>query len=371
MASFDDMPDRLALVASAASPDYFEKTIDVGGAPINQPAKRLQLVLAADKFPFARSASFYSPAKWDVVAEFLHGVTSAGVTFEAETDRRHHSLIAEDEKACVVLELADRYENEYTVTVAALTRDDATKWLAAIAELLPGYPPPPPPEPLPYNVIPVQFWMQGPTGVATSRRRNITVTDWADIEDNYSMSVRSELANLAKMDGPSGGKLVLLHGPAGSGKTRMILSMLSQWRSWCTASVVTDTDRFFDDATYLNSILFNSEGYGNWLALVLEDADEYIAVSGRQNKSQSISRLLNMADGIVGQGLNLLTIMTTNVAVDELNPAVVRPGRCLANIEVGAFPVAEANAWLAAKGSTATVEEDSTLATLYATLATR
>ncbi len=187
------------------------------------------------------------------------------------------------------------------------------------------------------------------------------------------MSVRNDLEQLATMETAAGGKLILLHGPPGTGKTRLLLSLMSEWRDWCSASVVTDTDRFFGDPTYLNSLVFNAEGARDWMMLILEDADEFIAVSARDNKGQAISRLLNLADGIVGQGLNLLIVMTTNVDVNELNPAIVRPGRCLANVNVGPFPHAEANAWMVDHDASHTFDAETdppTLAQMYHVLST-
>lgn len=366
----DELPDEWpALVASAGS-EYFQPMIDVGSSPVHVPSTRLQAALAARTYPYAESGRWWSHTGWDEVVSFVHDVTekagSAGVTFEAQ-GRSMRSALAEAPDALIVCEHDSR---EWTITVAANTRSTARKWLNAIGALLPEPPPPPPPEPLPYNVIPVRFWMRNPnTGEAMSRRRDITVQPWDEIEANYSLGVRSELAKLARMSNPAGGKLALFHGSPGTGKSRLLLSLMSEWRDWCTASVVTDTDRFFGDPTYLNSLIFNMEGHRQWLLLVVEDADEYLAVGSREAKGQSIARLLNIADGIVGQGLNILTILTTNVAVDELNPAIVRPGRCLANVNVGAFPASEASQWLTDRGKPGVeFDNDVTLATLYQTL---
>lgn len=373
MKSFATMNDPEPVVASAANPGYYDAVMDVGAAPIYVPAKRLQASLANEVFPLARSAEFYSLTEWDEVASFLEGNADLTISFEATSGGRKFAMFAANDTAALAVEMARRYdENEWSITVAADTRTTATKWLDAMAALLPEPPPPPPPPERPFNVIPVRFWMKNPhTGGAMSRWRDITVTRFDEIAGNYPSGTRAELSRLATMDQVSGGKLILLHGPAGTGKTRSLLSLMSEWRDWCSSSVVTDTDRFFGDPTYLNSLVFESDGVRDWMALILEDADEYIATAARENKGQSIARLLNLADGIVGQGLNLLFVMTTNVDVAELNPAIIRPGRCLANINVGPFPPSEANGWLADRGSSHTFDadgEEPTLAAMYAAL---
>jgi hypothetical protein len=59
----------------------------------------------------------------------------------------------------------------------------------------------------------------------------------------------------------------------------------------------------------------------------------------------------------------VLVAITTNEDIRSLHPAVVRPGRCLAQIEVGPLAPAEAAAWL---GTVGDVTAPLTLADLYA-----
>jgi hypothetical protein len=56
--------------------------------------------------------------------------------------------------------------------------------------------------------------------------------------------------------------------------------------------------------------------------------------------------LLNLTDGLLGQGRNVLVAITTNEDLAALHPAVVRPGRSLAHLEVGRLTPLEAAAWL-------------------------
>ena len=65
---------------------------------------------------------------------------------------------------------------------------------------------------------------------------------------------------------------------------------------------------------------------------------------------QRLSRLLNVVDGLIGQGLRVLVLVTTNEPLRSLHPAVSRPGRCAAQVEFTAFPPQEADAWLERHG---------------------
>lgn len=346
--------------------------MDVGRTPLHVPATRLQAALADDRFPYAVSVSFRTTTPWAEVVEVLRetGSISFRAREENQWGERDYALLMEPSKNDGVIVVECSGDRRYTVSISAVSEEVAERYMSAMAALLPAPPPPPPEPPRDFSEVRVAFWMQDPRlHTADSRTRWITTTKWDDIRGNYSATLQPSLDSLVSMtmdeDG-EGGKLVLLHGPPGTGKTRFILSLISEWRDWCSASVVTDSDQFFGSATYLNSIVFNSEGMGRWLLIVVEDGDEFINVNGRDSKGQAIARLLNMNDGIVGQGLKLLTLMTTNVNVEELNPAVVRPGRCLANLHFGHFSADDANAWLAERGlEDAGVETEMSLASLY------
>jgi hypothetical protein len=67
-----------------------------------------------------------------------------------------------------------------------------------------------------------------------------------------------------------------------------------------------------------------------WRLLVLEDCDELIRAEAKSGAGQSLARLPNLTDGLLGQGVKVLVCITTNEELGRLHPAVTRPGRCLA-----------------------------------------
>ncbi|GAA3240324.1 hypothetical protein GCM10020256_62260 [Streptomyces thermocoprophilus] len=112
---------------------------------------------------------------------------------------------------------------------------------------------------------------------------------------------------------------------------------------------VLDPERLFSDVGYLMDIAIGEDdtaGKGRWRLLLLEDCDELIRGEAKHTAGQALSRLLNLTDGLLGQGRNVLVGVTTNEDLERLHPAVVRPGRCLARIEVGRLTREEAVAWL-------------------------
>jgi hypothetical protein len=277
----------------------------------------------------------------DAVEEDGHGRLSVGDGWTLHVTRWTQSRRARVTVTAISAELAE--------TVLATATADAVQE----------------PEPAPESV-PIGFWHFGTHGPRRVQRE-IDAAPWETIRSNYARPVAETLERLMTLDGTVvNGRLLLLHGEPGTGKTTALRALAQQWRSWCQVDCVLDPERLFNDPAYLMGVALGSgdDDEPRWRLLMLEDCDELISGEAKASAGQSLSRLLNLTDGLLGQGRNALIAITTNEDLASLHPAVVRPGRCLASIQVGRLPYAEAVAWL---GTTAGVGPDgATLAELYA-----
>ena len=252
----------------------------------------------------------------------------------------------------------------------------------AIAERIASLvPEPPQPDD---STVPIHVWYKGQSG-GTAQRRRLEVPKWEEISPNYPPPVRAQLDELMRLNRPaSTGRLILWHGAPGTGKTTAIRALMSAWAEWCEPQYIVDPEIAFASPGYLTDLMtrkFGDSGishpwldddddefssYGGsqakWRLLIAEDSDEFLRADARQSAGAALGRLLNLSDGILGQGSNTLILLTTNEDMRELHPALIRPGRALAKTEFSKFGVAEANAWL---NGTVTVGNPKSLAELY------
>jgi hypothetical protein len=311
----------------------------------------------------------------------IHRITGEGT----------EAVVAARDETLVLLSL---YSGWVRAQVAGNDAESVATALADLKELFP------PTDPDASHKINVQFWTYSRHGPIASYRE-VSVPEWSEVEANYTSSTRAGLETLMLDFRPAhGGQLILWHGEAGSGKTFALRALAWEWRNWCEFKYIVDPDSFFGEhADYLMQVL-TQPGYADmpdprvmhhmamsgdhpylvgpprdgdgdskaWRLLVLEDTGELLTPDAKSIIGQGLSRFLNVVDGLIGQGLRILVLVTTNEPIKALHPAVARPGRCAANIEFGRLSPDESDEWLEGHGAAERMGQPTLLADLYAAI---
>jgi SpoVK/Ycf46/Vps4 family AAA+-type ATPase len=135
------------------------------------------------------------------------------------------------------------------------------------------------------------------------------------------------------------GRLVLFHGPPGTGKSHLVRGLTQMLTNSLIIIVPPDMIQELGKPTFVK--VLQSHKNERSLTLLFEDADEALVKRMSDNMS-AISSLLNLTDGLLGDLLDLRIVATTNAIKLEMEPALMRRGRLLANIHVDRLNTEEA-----------------------------
>jgi hypothetical protein len=162
------------------------------------------------------------------------------------------------------------------------------------------------------------------------------------------------------------GRLILLQGAPGTGKSYMIRSLVSNINSTFIVVGAHMIAELSGPAILPVILQCVDTDDPKPITFILEDSD--IALSHRKNGGVAeLSGLLNLGDGLLGDLLDIRILATTNAELLDLDPAVVRPGRMCQHIKLEAFNPKDASALYSnmVKGKALTLRKPTTLAEIY------
>ena len=143
-------------------------------------------------------------------------------------------------------------------------------------------------------------------------------SDREPVEEMYPFLNGESLADYYDRFMHSSASILLLIGPPGTGKTTFIRGLLQHAE---ISAIVT-----YDTAILSKDYLFAQFIEGDRNVLIVEDADNFLGA--RTDGNDFMHKFLNVGDGLVTTKNKKMIFSTNLPSVKDIDPALIRPGRC-------------------------------------------
>lgn len=138
-------------------------------------------------------------------------------------------------------------------------------------------------------------------------------------EGNYNDDLPYEkITQLIRSDESA---LILLHGIPGTGKSSILRSLINDNKDRTFLYLDSSIFRYIEDSSFIEFLINNKNAI-----FILEDC-ELLLESRDEKPNGLISTLLNLSDGILGDGFNIKFICTFNAEDTKIDEALLRKGR--------------------------------------------
>ena len=200
---------------------------------------------------------------------------------------------------------------------------------------------------------------QGDSGVRLKRIRNKKVR--MKLSESYNDDLLPLHKNiLTELKARNGSGLFLFHGKPGTGKTTYLRYLVQLLRRKSVIFLPPKLAGNLDSPALTTLLLDNKNSI-----FIIEDAENLLMARDSGNES-SISMLLNITDGMLGESLGINVICTFNTQLSNIDKALLRKGRLKALYEFDALNIEKSKALIKKLGiENIPVTEPMTLADIY------
>jgi hypothetical protein len=181
-----------------------------------------------------------------------------------------------------------------------------------------------------------------------------------DIELNYGKAFKPIHEKIIdRLNVPKGKGLVLLHGTPGTGKTHYLKYIASKIKDKRVLFIPPYLADFITSPEMTPFLIQNSNS-----VLFIEDAERVIT-DRNSGGSTGVSNILNITDGILSDILNIQIVATFNMDKKQIDSALLRKGRLIAEHKFDVLPVDDSNALIKHLGFDYVTDKPMTLTEIY------
>jgi len=164
--------------------------------------------------------------------------------------------------------------------------------------------------------------------------------------------------------------LVLLHGEPGTGKTYYIRTLIRDLISLGKQVIYFPPNMVShlvspEIMTFLSNTVIDLAEEGKSCILLLEDAEPLLVSRNNEGRSDGITNLLNITDGLLNDMLSIQVIATFNTEMKNIDSALLRPERLIARKEFKKLKKEDAQKLLTSLGVDSVCKKEMTLAEIY------
>lgn len=180
-----------------------------------------------------------------------------------------------------------------------------------------------------------------------------------DYNTHYNNDFKEMYKNLLSFLNERESGLAVLYGTAGSGKTSFIKALISSLDKQFIL-VTTAIAAHMAEPEFIAFMMENKDSI-----FILEDCEQVLMSREENIFGGAISNILNMSDGLMSDIFNIKFICTFNTDINNIDEALLRPGRCFVNYEFKSLEAEKASKLLESLGHKIDKPRDMTLAEIY------
>jgi hypothetical protein len=183
-----------------------------------------------------------------------------------------------------------------------------------------------------------------------------------ELELNYGESFKEvHQTIISRLNKKNDKGIILLHGQHGTGKTSYIKYLTSLIEDKDILFIPPSMAEMLSDPSMIPFLMDHKDSI-----LIIEDAERVIGDRESGNVSSAgVSNVLNLTDGILGDCLSIQIIATFNMRKENIDKALLRKGRLIAEHKFDKLNVKDTNKLLKHLNKDTEVKEGMTLADIY------